>query len=179
MQKTATWAPALRTWASCDVTGIYDFKADDLSGAAVDLGSYRGKVLLIVNTASFCGKTPQYAGLEALYRRFRDQGLEVLGFPCNQFGKQEPGDAAAIRTFCRDKFDISFPLFAKIDVNGDGTHPLYRYLKTEAPGIFGSKSIKWNFTKFLVRRDGTVFRRYAPGTTPEQLTDDLEKLLTE
>ncbi len=161
------------------MTRITDFTADDLSGAAVNFQIYRGKVLLIVNTASFCGKTPQYAGLQALYLQFRDQGLEVLGFPCNQFGKQEPGDAAAIGDFCEKNYGITFPLFAKIDVNGDATHPLYRYLKTEARGILGSASIKWNFTKFLVRKDGAVFRRYAPGTVPERMLADIKKLLAE
>jgi glutathione peroxidase len=161
------------------VTGVYDFSADNLSGAAVDFQLYRGKVLLIVNTASYCGKTPQYKGLEALHRQFHDQGLEVLGFPCNQFGKQEPGDAGQISAFCVDNYKVTFPLFAKIDVNGASAHPLFNYLKEQARGIFGSRSIKWNFTKFLVRKDGTVFRRYAPGTTPEQLTADVKTLLAE
>jgi glutathione peroxidase len=161
------------------VTRVYDLKADDLVGRPVDFQIYRGKVLLIVNTASFCGKTPQYAGLETLYRQFRDQGLEVLAFPCNQFGKQEPGDAGRIASFCSDNYKVTFPLFAKIDVNGAGAHPLFKHLKQEARGILGTKSIKWNFTKFLVRRDGTVFRRYAPGAQPEELVADIKKLLAE
>jgi glutathione peroxidase len=161
------------------VTRVYDFTADTLSGQAVDFQVYRGKVLLIVNTASYCGKTPQYKALEALHRQFHEQGLEVLGFPCNQFGKQEPGDARQISDFCKDNYDVTFPLFAKIDVNGDAAHPLFKFLKNEARGIFGSTSIKWNFTKFLVRRDGSVFRRYSPGTPPEQLVKDLQAMLAE
>jgi glutathione peroxidase len=161
------------------VTRIYDFTADSLSGQPVSFETYRGKVLLIVNTASYCGKTPQYKALEALHQQFQEQGLEVLGFPCNQFGKQEPGDARQISAFCKENYNVSFPLFAKIDVNGDAAHPLYNYLKNEARGIFGSTSIKWNFTKFLVKRDGSVFRRYSPGTQPDELVTDLQKLLAE
>ncbi|MEN3295976.1 MAG: glutathione peroxidase, partial [Burkholderiales bacterium] len=145
----------------------------------VKLEQYRGKVLLIVNTASECGYTPQYKGLEALYRQFKDKGVEVLGFPCNQFGKQEPGTAEQIGAFCTEKYDVSFPLFARINVNGAEAHPLYRHLKNKAPGVLGTEAIKWNFTKFLVKKDGTVFKRYAPQTTPEEITGDVEKLLAE
>ena len=159
------------------MTTVYDFTADSLAGAPVSLDQYRGKVLLIVNTASECGFTPQYKGLEALYRQFRDKGVEVLGFPCNQFGKQEPGSAEEIGAFCEKNYGVSFPLFAKIDVNGDGTHPLYQYLKSAAPGVIGTEGIKWNFTKFLVKKDGTVYKRYAPQTAPEELQGDIEKLL--
>jgi glutathione peroxidase len=161
------------------VNSIYDFSADSLSGTPVKLEQYRGKVLLIVNTASECGYTPQYKGLEALYRQFKDKGVEVLGFPCNQFGKQEPGTAEQIGAFCTEKYDVSFPLFARINVNGAEAHPLYRHLKNKAPGVLGTEAIKWNFTKFLVKKDGTVFKRYAPQTTPEEITGDVEKLLAE
>jgi glutathione peroxidase len=161
------------------VNSIYDFSADSLSGTPVKLAQYRGKVLLIVNTASECGYTPQYKGLEALYRQFKDKGVEVLGFPCNQFGKQEPGTAEQIGAFCTEKYDVSFPLFARINVNGAEAHPLYRHLKNKAPGVLGTEAIKWNFTKFLVKKDGTVFKRYAPQTTPEEITGDVEKLLAE
>lgn len=146
-------------------------------GSTTDLSAYAGKVLLIVNTASKCGFTPQYAGLEALHRRYADRGLAVLGFPCNQFGAQEPGDAAEIANFCSLTYDVTFPVFAKVDVNGDGTAPLFRYLKHEAPGVLGSESIKWNFTKFLVDRDGKVVDRYAPTTKPEDIAKDIEALL--
>ncbi len=158
---------------------VYDFTPNSLGGSPVDLAKYRGKVLLIVNTASKCGFTPQYQGLEAVYQQFRDQGVEVLGFPCNQFGSQEPGDAAEIGAFCEKNYGVSFPLFAKIDVNGDNADPLYKYLKHAAPGLLGSEGIKWNFTKFLIRKDGSVFKRYAPQTKPEELTDDIKKLLAE
>lgn len=158
---------------------VYDFTPNSLGGSPVDLAQYRGKILLIVNTASKCGFTPQYQGLEAVYQQFRDQGVEVLGFPCNQFGSQEPGDAAEIGSFCEKNYGVSFPLFAKIDVNGDNADPLYKYLKHAAPGLLGSEGIKWNFTKFLIRKDGTVFKRYAPQTKPEELADDIKKLLAE
>jgi glutathione peroxidase len=161
------------------MNSIHDFKADSLSGAPVDLNAYRGKVLLIVNTASNCGFTPQYKGLEAVYQQFRDRGVEVLGFPCNQFGAQEPGSADEIGAFCEKNYGVTFPLFAKIDVNGDAAHPLFKHLKKEAPGLLGSEAIKWNFTKFLVRKDGTVYDRYAPQTKPEDLIGDIEKLLAE
>jgi len=158
---------------------IYDFSADSLAGAPVDLGQYRGQVLLIVNTASKCGFTPQYKGLEQVYERFKDRGVVVLGFPCNQFGSQEPGTADDIGSFCEKNFGVTFPLFAKIDVNGSATHPLFARLKKEARGLLGSEAIKWNFTKFLVRKDGSVFQRYAPSTAPLDLVADIEKLLAE
>lgn len=161
------------------MSNIYDFKASSLAGAAIDLAQYRGKVLLIVNTASKCGFTPQYKGLEAVYQQFSDKGVEVLGFPCNQFGGQEPGDANAIGAFCEKNYGVTFPLFSKIDVNGDNADPLFKYLKHAAPGLLGSEAIKWNFTKFLIKKDGTVYKRYAPQTKPEELVDDINKLLAE
>lgn len=156
---------------------IYDFDAALLTGGIAKLGDYRGKVLLIVNTASECGFTPQYAGLESLYRRFKDQGLVVLGFPCNQFGGQEPGDAEAIGQFCQANYGVSFPMFAKVDVNGGTAHPLFVFLKHQAAGIFGSEAIKWNFTKFLVGRDGQVISRFASATTPDELVPQIQALL--
>jgi glutathione peroxidase len=158
---------------------IYDFKADGINGAPVDLAQYKGKVLLIVNTASNCGFTPQYKGLEKVYEQFKDKGATVLGFPCNQFGSQEPGSEAEIGAFCEKNFGVTFPLFAKIDVNGSDAHPLFEHLKKAAPGVLGTQAIKWNFTKFLVRKDGRVFKRYAPTTTPEDLMGDIEKLLAD
>ena len=155
----------------------YDFQATALDGQPVDLARYRGKALLIVNTASACGFTPQYQGLEELQRRYADQGLVVLGFPCNQFGRQEPGSEAEIGAFCEKNYGVTFPMFAKIDVNGDDAHPLFRFLKGEKPGVLGTEAIKWNFTKFLVDRDGAVVKRYAPATKPEELKGDIEKLL--
>jgi len=155
----------------------FDFTAASLDGSPVDLSRYRGKVLLIVNTASQCGFTPQYKGLEQLYRDYHERGLEVLGFPCNQFRQQEPGNEAEIGAFCEKNFGVSFPLFAKIDVNGDDAHPLFRFLKGEAPGVLGTEGIKWNFTKFLVNKEGAVVKRYAPATKPEELKGDIEKLL--
>jgi glutathione peroxidase len=148
-----------------------------LEGGASKLRDYAGKALLIVNVASQCGFTPQYAGLEALYRRYRDRGFVVLGFPCNQFGEQEPGDEQEIRRFCSLQYDVTFPLFAKIDVNGADTHPLYRYLKKSAPGLLGSETIKWNFTKFLIDASGRVVARYAPRDTPEALAASIEAVL--
>jgi glutathione peroxidase len=156
---------------------VTDFRAARLDGAEISLDEFRGEVLLIVNTASACGYTPQYAGLEALYRKYRDRGFAVLGFPCNQFGAQEPGAADEIATFCEARFGVSFPLFAKVDVNGPGAHPLFDFLRRAAPGILGSGAIKWNFTKFLVGRDGRAVQRYAPGTQPEALQRDIEALL--
>ena len=156
---------------------IYDFKATRLNGEEVELDAYRGKVLLIVNTASECGFTPQYAGLETLYQNLKGKGFVVLGFPCNQFGAQEPGDAMAIEQFCQVNFGVTFPMFAKIEVNGENTHPLYAYLKHEAAGLLGTEAIKWNFTKFLVDRDGQVVERYAPATKPEDLAEAIEALL--
>ncbi|MDB5919758.1 MAG: glutathione peroxidase, partial [Massilia sp.] len=140
---------------------------------------YKGQVLLIVNTASACGFTPQYQGLEKLWRRFRDQGVAVLGFPCNQFGGQEPGDEAAIAAFCEQNYGVSFPLFAKIDVNGANAHPLFAQLKKDAPGLLGTEAVKWNFTKFLVGKDGTVVKRFAPSTKPEELAGAIENLLAQ
>jgi glutathione peroxidase len=151
------------------MTSIYDFTARDIDDKERALSEFRGKVLLIVNVASHCGFTPQYKGLEALHRKYAGKGVEVLGFPCNQFGKQEPGDAAEIKTFCSTTYDVSFPIFAKIDVNGPAAHPLYQYLEREKRGFLGTKTIKWNFTKFLIGRDGKVLARFAPTVTPERL----------
>ena len=156
---------------------IYDFSAETLDGKPAPLADYQGKVVLIVNTASKCGFTPQYEGLEALYRKYADKGLVVLGFPCNQFGAQEPGNADEIQNFCSLTYDVTFPMFAKIDVNGPKAHPLYEYLKHEKKGLLGSEGIKWNFTKFLVGRDGAVAERFAPTTKPEDLSGAIEKLL--
>jgi glutathione peroxidase len=158
---------------------VFDYSATSLAGAPVDLAQYKGKVLLIVNTASACGFTPQYKGLEALYQQYRAQGVEVLAFPCNQFGAQEPGSESEIGAFCEKNFGVSFPLFAKVDVNGDNAHPLFKDLKKDAPGVLGTEAIKWNFTKFLIRKDGSVYKRYAPSTAPLQMTSDIEKLLAE
>ena len=154
-----------------------DFHVNNLSGQDVDLKQYLGQVVLVVNTASKCGFTPQYQGLEAVYQEFKDQGVTVLGFPCNQFGHQEPGTAAEIGSFCEKNYGVSFPLFEKIDVNGTAAHPLYRHLKAAAPGLLGSQAIKWNFTKFLIAKDGSVFRRYAPQTAPADLIADVKLLL--
>ena len=156
--------------------GVYDFAAKSLTGDEVALKQFEGKVLLIVNTASKCGFTPQYQGLEALHRELSPRGFAVLGFPCNQFGGQEPGDAKEIAEFCEGKYDVSFPMFEKIDVNGAGAHPLYNYLKRAKTGLLGS-SIKWNFTKFLVDRSGRVVARHAPTATPQGLKKDIEALL--
>lgn len=159
------------------MTTIYDFSATDIEGREVALESFRGKVLLIVNVASQCGFTPQYAGLEALYREYRERDLVVLGFPCNQFGHQEPGDNDAIRSFCKLNYDVTFPLFAKIDVNGDSAHPLYKWLKSAKPGVLGTEAIKWNFTKFLIGRTGEPIARYAPTDKPETFKADIEAAL--
>ena len=156
--------------------GVYDFTAQSLAGEEVPLKRFEGQVLLIVNTASACGFTPQYRGLEALQREYGPRGFSVLGFPCNQFGGQEPGDARQIEQFCATTYDVSFPMFAKIDVNGGQAHPLYSYLKNAKSGLLGS-SIKWNFTKFLVDRSGRVVGRYAPTATPESLKREIEELL--
>ena len=156
---------------------VFDFQATSLAGQPVDLAAYRGKVLLIVNTASKCGFTPQYQGLEALYRDLHARGLEVLGFPCNQFGAQEPGSEDEIGAFCERNYGVSFPMFAKVDVNGKDAHPLWSHLKEAAPGVLGTEVIKWNFTKFLVGRDGKVLKRYAPQTKPEELVADIEAAL--
>jgi glutathione peroxidase len=155
---------------------LHDLTATRNDGTEQPLSDYRGKVLLVVNTASQCGFTPQYQGLQALYQRHRAEGLEILGFPCDQFGHQEPGDDAEIATFCQRNYGVSFPLFKKIEVNGAGTHPVFAYLKKSAPGLLGD-SIKWNFTKFLVDREGRVVDRFAPATPPEKIEADIEKLL--
>ena len=147
------------------------------NGSSTDLGSHKGEVMLIVNVASKCGFTPQYEGLEGLQGKYRDRGFSVIGFPCNQFGGQEPGDAEEIANFCKLTYDVSFPVMGKIDVNGDNAAPIYQYLKDEAPGLLGSKGIKWNFTKFLVNRAGKVVKRYPPQAKPEDLTRDIEALL--
>jgi len=159
------------------MTAITEMSVKAADGSVADLSAYAGKVLLIVNTASKCGFTPQYEGLEALHRKYADRGFEVLGFPCNQFGAQEPGDAAEIANFCTLTYDVTFPVFAKIDVNGDNADPLFERLKSEAPGLLGSKGIKWNFTKFLVDRSGNTVERYAPTTKPADIEADIEKLL--
>ena len=156
---------------------IYDFSVDDIHGKKVALDKYKDKVMLIVNTASKCGFTPQYKGLEELYEKFHGKGLEVLGFPCNQFGSQEPGTEAEIAQFCELNYGVTFPMFAKVDVNGSSAAPLYKYLKAEKPGLLGSEAIKWNFTKFLVDRNGNVLARYAPNDTPESMAGDIEKVL--
>ncbi|MFN3370705.1 MAG: glutathione peroxidase [Sphingomonadaceae bacterium] len=156
---------------------IYHHHARTLDGRDVSLGDWRGQVLLIVNVASKCGFTPQYAGLEELYQRFRDKGFAVLGFPCNQFGKQEPGDEAEIARFCSTTWPVTFPMFAKIEVNGENAHPLYRQLKEAAPGLLGSTAVKWNFTKFLVNREGEAVERFAPTVKPEDIAPRIAKLL--
>ncbi|MGB8259183.1 MAG: glutathione peroxidase [Terracidiphilus sp.] len=156
---------------------VYEFSAPLLDGRETSLAEFRGQVLLIVNTASQCGFTPQYAGLEELYRSLKDRGFAVLAFPSNQFGHQEPGTEAEIGAFCQKNYGVSFPVFAKIDVNGPGAHPLYRFLRGQARGLFGSSSIKWNFTKFLVDRAGRPVRRFAPTTRPAQLRDAVEAVL--
>jgi glutathione peroxidase len=158
------------------MASLYDFTATSLSGEEVPIRRFAGQALLIVNTASACGFTPQYRGLEALYREFAPQGFAVLGFPCNQFGGQEPGTASEIDAFCTGKYDVTFPIFAKVDVNGTASHPLYKFLKSEKSGLLGS-AIKWNFTKFLADRSGRVVSRHAPTTTPEALKKEIEALL--
>ena len=158
---------------------LHDFTAETLEGQPQSLADYRGKVVLVVNVASRCGFTPQYTGLEALWKEFGPKGLVVLGFPCNQFGAQEPGDAAQIREFCSLTYPVSFPMYAKVEVNGAGAHPLYTFLKSAAPGVLGTEAVKWNFTKFLVGKDGKVAGRYAPTTKPAELRADIERLLAE
>ncbi len=159
------------------MTTVHDFSCTTSSGAEQALADYRGKVLLIVNTASKCGFTPQFAGLEDLYQKYRDRGLVILGFPCNQFGKQDPGSNAEIQEFCQLNYGVSFPVFSKIEVNGGAADPLFRHLKKQAPGALGLEGIKWNFTKFLVDRDGRVVKRYAPTSRPEAIAGDIEALL--
>jgi glutathione peroxidase len=157
--------------------GFYDQSARSIDGQSVSMRSYEGKVVLVVNVASKCGFTPQYTGLEALYGKLKDRGLVVLGFPCNQFGGQEPGSEADIKQFCSLTYPVSFPLFAKVEVNGDGAHPLYAYLKKAQKGVLGTEAIKWNFTKFLIDKRGTVVDRFAPQTKPEDLESRIEALL--
>ncbi|MFC5476202.1 glutathione peroxidase [Paraherbaspirillum soli] len=164
---------------SKDSGNIYGFSVKRLDGTPAALEAYRGKVLLIVNTASECGFTPQYKGLEEIYQKYHAQGFEVLGFPCNQFGAQEPGNAEEIGAFCEKNYGVTFPLFEKIDVNGEHAAPLYQHLKSAVPGLLGSEGIKWNFTKFLVNKEGRVLDRFAPQTKPEALVADIEKLLAE
>ena len=156
---------------------LHDIEVTTIDGKARKLSEYAGKTLLVVNVASKCGFTPQYEGLEALWRKHGKEGLVVLGFPCDQFGHQEPGNEEEIRSFCSLKYDVTFPMFAKVDVNGEKTHPLYRFLKKAAPGLLGTEAIKWNFTKFLVDRKGKVVARFAPSDAPESLEKDVEKLL--
>ena len=159
------------------MTTFYDFTVDDIGGKPVNLDQYKGKVVLVVNTASKCGFTPQYKGLEALYRKYKGQGLEVLGFPCNQFGAQEPGSEQEIATFCETNYDVTFPMFRKVDVNGDSAAPVYKFLKSAKPGLLGTEAIKWNFTKFLVDRSGKVLERFAPNDTPESIERNVAKAL--
>jgi glutathione peroxidase len=159
------------------MTSVYDFSARTIDGDEQKLSAYKGKTLLVVNVASKCGFTPQYTGLEALYEKFKDKGLVVLGFPCDQFGHQEPGDENEIKNFCSLNYDVKFPLFAKIEVNGANAHPLYKYLKSQAKGLLGSESIKWNFTKFLNDKDVKVKTRYAPVETPEKIEKDVAAAL--
>ncbi|WP_343655585.1 glutathione peroxidase [Cupriavidus sp.] len=161
------------------MSNVYQFEARSLAGQPVPLADFQGKVLLIVNTASECGFTPQYAGLQSLQDSYQTRGFDVLGFPCNQFGKQEPGDAEQIGAFCESRFHVTFPMFGKIDVNGADAHPLYKWLTSEKPGLLGTQAIKWNFTKFLLRRDGTIFKRYAPTTKPDEIRGDIETLLSD
>lgn len=159
------------------MASIYDYDVNTISGKQVSLENYKGKVLLIVNTASKCGFTPQFTGLETLYSELHDEGLEILGFPCNQFLKQDPASDSEISEFCSLNYGVTFPMFSKIEVNGDHTHPLFKYLKTEAKGMLGSEKIKWNFTKFLVNREGEVIKRYAPNTEPKDIASDIKALL--
>jgi glutathione peroxidase len=156
---------------------VYDFSAAALDGGARSLADYRGQALLVVNVASACGFTPQYAGLEALYRKYKDRGLVVLGFPCNQFGRQESGSHDEIRRFCSETYDVTFPMFAKVDVNGAGAHPLFAWLKQQKKGLLGTEAIKWNFSKFLVGRDGEVVKRYGPNDTPQAIEKDIVEIL--
>ena len=159
------------------MSALYKLSAQAIDGSTRSMQDCKGRVLLFANVASGCGFTPQYAGLEALWRKYGERGLTVLGFPCNQFGAQEPGDEVAIGEFCRLTYDVTFPMFAKVDVNGDDTHPVFAFLKAAAPGLLGTEAIKWNFTKFLVDRDGNVVGRYASATKPEDMAGDIEKLL--
>jgi glutathione peroxidase len=163
--------------SSTSPSDIYDFSATSISGKVTPLSDFKGQVMLIVNTASKCGFTPQFGGLEALYKTYAGKGLAVLGFPCNQFGSQDPGADGEIAEFCQVNYGVSFPMMSKVDVNGPAAHPLYKWLSAEAPGLLGSKAIKWNFTKFLVGKDGHVIKRYAPTDKPADMTKDVEKAL--
>ena len=156
---------------------VYEFEVTTIMGLPMSMGDYRGKLLLIVNTASECGFTPQYAGLQELYETYHDRGLEILGFPCNQFGKQEPGSSEEIQQFCRVNYGVTFPMFDKINVNGPNPHLLFKYLKNQAPGVLGTKAIKWNFTKFLVDREGHVLKRFAPSVAPDDIGPEIETLI--
>ena len=169
----------LSTEASLSTSSFHDFKVKNAQGQEIDLSQYKGKVVLAVNVASKCGFTPQYEGLEKVYKKYVEQGLVVIGFPCNQFGAQEPGDDKEIQQFCKLTYDVDFPIMSKINVNGDDTAPVYKFMKTSAPGLLGTEAIKWNFTKFLVGKDGKVIERYAPQTKPEDLAKDIEKALKE
>lgn len=162
-----------------NASDVYGFQATSLTGAAIDLAQYRGKVLLVVNTASQCMFSSQYKALEDVYQKLNGKGVKVLGFPCDQFGNQEPGNEEEIGEFCERNYGVTFPLFAKVDVNGEHATPLFKYLKHAAPGLLGSEMIKWNFTKFLIKKDGTVYKRYAPQTNPQSLLNDINKLLAE
>jgi glutathione peroxidase len=159
------------------MSDLYGFSAKTIDGGEQSLDAYKGKVVLVVNVASKCGFTPQYTGLEAIYKKYKDQGLVVLGFPCDQFGHQEPGDENEIKQFCSLTYEVSFPMFAKVKVNGDDAHPVYQWLKSSAPGLLGTEGIKWNFTKFLVGKDGQVVKRYGSIDKPEDIAKDIEKLL--
>lgn len=156
---------------------FYNYSAKDANGKMIDMAQYREKVVLVVNVASKCGFTPQYKGLEEIYREFKDRGLVILGFPCNQFGAQEPGNESEIQQFCSLTYDVSFPIMAKVEVNGSNAAPIYEHLKSAAPGLLGTEAIKWNFTKFLIGKDGKVIKRYAPNTEPKDIVDDIKKAL--
>ncbi|MFT5605260.1 MAG: glutathione peroxidase [Paracoccaceae bacterium] len=159
------------------MNSVYDFEAESINGSKKSLADYKGQVLLVVNTASKCGFTPQFEGLENLYKNYKDKGLAILGFPCNQFGKQDPGSNGEIQEFCQLNYGVSFPMHAKVDVNGDATHPLFQHLKAAAPGLMGSQKIKWNFTKFLIDREGKVIERFAPATAPEKIEAKIKAML--
>ena len=159
------------------MSSIWDIEVKNIDGKMTKLSEYKGKALLVVNVASKCGFTPQYKDLELIYKQYKDQGFEILAFPCNQFGAQEPGDENEIKNFCSLNYDVTFPLFSKVDVNGENAHPLFENLKSSLPGIMGTKAIKWNFTKFLIGKDGTPIKRYAPNDKPQELVSDIEKAI--
>ena len=159
------------------MSGVHEFSAVTIQGKETPLSEFKGKVLLVVNTASKCGFTPQFKGLEKMYEKYKDSGLEILGFPCNQFGKQDPGSNEEISEFCELNYGVSFPMFQKVDVNGDAAHPLFKHLKEQAPGLLGTQAIKWNFTKFLIDQNGKVVQRFAPKDTPEKIESEVRKLL--